>query len=156
MGGLDAFVGGFNCRVRIRSRMGPGRVRGLLDRIRKAPRRTLVDELALHSVYRTGCAARGAKRFKLTTGCCARFASPVHHCPSLRVREVVGRGLHKQLGRGHVRRCSGVLPRMTGRYDSERQLTRRARHRIIGVGGTRCVHVRVKRRCRNIVSNIAG
>lgn len=155
MRGLSAFVGGFKCSLRVKdSRIRPGRLRGLLRGVSKASRRPLVDHLALHSVGRTHCAIRGAKRFNLTTSYCYRFASPVHQCPSLRVRQVVGSDLQKHLNRGHVNRCARVLPRITGRTDRVRQHTSRTRQRAVGLGGIRCVRGRVKRAFTNIVSKI--
>lgn len=154
---LLALLRGRNIGVRgTGRRVAPGRVRRVVRDVRKLPGRTVVDHLILHSVGRTGCAARYDNRFKLTTGCCYRFASPVEECPSLRVREVVGSGLQNELvHRNEARRCTRVLSRITERSDMYRHHTSRTRHRSSGLGGTRCVSCRLKRRFRKVVSNIA-
>lgn len=149
---FSTFVDHFNCGVHARKAGASvsGKVGGLLSDMRNGPRRGLIRALTVHSVRGTRCAASGVNRCKLTVSCCARFASPVHHCPSVVIRHLLRHCLtnnHDIVG-GGCRRCYG-------RYSRVRVITSGTRHSSVGCGRIRFVGSGLKRIFSNIMSNIA-
>ncbi len=150
--GLDRFVIGFNCGLGASNsgRSVDGNLGGLLGSVRKGGRRGLVRAISLHTVVGTHCDARGVKRCNLTFSCCARFASPVHHCPSIVIRHLLAHCTRNKqdIGRSGCRR-------LYRSYDTVRRLTTKTRHTDVGCGRIRFVDSGLKRRFRNAIDNIA-
>lgn len=152
LSGLSRFVTHFKCGLHADNAGASvsGSVGRLLSSVRKGGRRGLVRAISVHTVRGTHCSARGVKRCKLTFSCCARFASPVHHFPSVVMRHLIAGCLSKKedISRDG---CRSLYSRDSG----VRRVTTGTRHTSVGCGRMRFVDRQLNRACSKIVSNIA-
>lgn len=150
--GLSRFVTHFNCGMHADNAGASvsGSVGRLLSSVRNGGRRGLVRAISVHTVRGTHCSARGVNRCKLTFRCCARFASPVHHFPSVVMRHLLAGCVGKKHDMSRTG-CRSLYSRDSG----VRRVTTGTRHTSVGCGRMRFVDRHLKRVCSNMVSNMA-